>query len=324
MKKKSSLKNCLDAKVFSAFDKKDYIATCFKKMAHKKYEYYCISRIIHRLNRMDVEFTTQQLFLRKDGRRALADLYFPQFNWDVEIDENYHSYNKIADEKRTNDIKYDDELIREKMRSLEEIMDTPIEILRIDASDEKTIDDINCQCDEIVKKIETQIEEMGNTFIAWTSPYSNSDFGIKNKVIKVSDNVRYKTMRSVGFAIFNRSFPSGGSYFALQKDKHIYVWFPKLKLEERDTANKYINTYSADGKYIYESSEEDNDSFVKEALQNVEKETRYVFPGYRNYLKKWIYKFKGVYQLDKKMTRKKNIRVWKKIADEIDLNDYFK
>ena len=63
---------------------------------------------------------------------------------------------------------------------------------------------------------------------------------------------------------------------------------------------------------------------MKEALQNVEKETRYVFPGYRNYLKKWIYKFKGVYQLDKKMTRKKNIRVWKKIADEIDLNDYFK
>lgn len=307
-----------------AFDKKDYIATRFKKMAHKKYEYYCISRIIHRLNRMDVEFTTQQLFLRKDGRRALADLYFPQFNWSVEIDENYHLFNKSADEERTIDIEYDDKLIREKMRSLEEIVDTPIEILHVDVSNKKTIDDINCQCDEIVKKIEFRIEEMGDAFIPWTSPYSDPEFGKNKKMIKVSDNVRFKTMRAVGFAIFNRSFPHGGSYFALQKDEHIYVWFPKLKLEEEDASYKYINTYSADGKYIYESSAEDNDCFVKEALDNDEKEIRYVFPGYRNYLKKWMYKFKGVYQLDIKLTKEKNVRVWKKAADEIDLSYYFK
>lgn len=125
------------------WDKKNYIATSFKKMAHKKYEYYCISRIIHRLNRMDVEFTTQQLFSRKDGRRALADLYFPQLNWSVEIDENYHLSNKSTDEERTIDIEYDDKLIREKLRSLEEIVDTPIEIFHVDADDEKTIDDIN-------------------------------------------------------------------------------------------------------------------------------------------------------------------------------------
>lgn len=165
---------------------------------------------------------------------------------------------------------------------------------------------------------------MGDAFIPWTSPYSDSEYGKNNKVLKVSDNVRYRTMRAVGEAIFNRSFPSGGSYFALRKDKHIYVWFPKLKLEGEDTSNKYINTYSADGKYIYEFSAENNDSFVKEALDNAEKVTMYVFPGYRNYLKQWMYKFKGVYQLDEKLTREKNIRVWKKTADEIDLSDYFK
>ena len=71
-------------------DKKEYIVNQLKRTYHKKYENYCITRIIHRLDNEYIQFITQQLFKRPDGKFALADLYFPQLNISVEIDEPHH------------------------------------------------------------------------------------------------------------------------------------------------------------------------------------------------------------------------------------------
>ena len=305
------------------FDKKDYVVSRFRKMAHKKYEVYCISRIIHKLDRIDVEFTTQQLFSRKNGKRALADLYFPQLNWSVEIDENYHVNNKEADKKRTEDIKADDELIRKKLNSLEEIVDTPIEEIRIAAGDDKTIEDINAQCDDVVDKLKRQIDEMGDEFVPWSSPYSDKNYGKKHQILRVCDNVRYKTMRSAGISVFNKSLPSGGSWFPLVKEEGIYLWFPKLKLEGEEVGIKYTNTYSIDGKYIFESSDDENDKFVQNALVNRCEEIRYVFPGYKDYLGKKMYKFKGVYKINVEYSKKENKVVWERVSLEVDLKKFF-
>ena len=68
-------------------DKKEYIVNQLKRTFHKKYENYCITRIIHKLDNEYIQFITQQLFKRPDGKFALADLYFPQLNISVEIDE---------------------------------------------------------------------------------------------------------------------------------------------------------------------------------------------------------------------------------------------
>ena len=72
-------------------DKKEYIANQLKRTFNKKYENYCITRIYHLLKRNDVQIITQQMFKRKeDGKIALADLYFPQINLSIEIDEPHH------------------------------------------------------------------------------------------------------------------------------------------------------------------------------------------------------------------------------------------
>ena len=69
-------------------DKIEYITNQFKKTFGKKYENYCITRIYHLLNRTDVQIITQQMFKRKNEKEiALADLYFPQINLSIEIDE---------------------------------------------------------------------------------------------------------------------------------------------------------------------------------------------------------------------------------------------
>ena len=67
-------------------DKKEYIVNQLKRTFHKKYENYCITRIIHKLDNEYIQFITQQLFKRPDGKFALADLYFSQLNISVEID----------------------------------------------------------------------------------------------------------------------------------------------------------------------------------------------------------------------------------------------
>ena len=115
-------------------DKKEYITNQLKRAVHKKYENYCITRIIHKLDRLDVQFITQQLFKRPDGKFAYSDLYFPQLNISVEIDESHHLTQKEADEQRTKDIISADKEIRKKYTGLEDVVLDPIKEYRIKAS----------------------------------------------------------------------------------------------------------------------------------------------------------------------------------------------
>ena len=81
-------------------DELTYYAKLLTKLRNKKYEFYVVSRIIHLLNDTEIQFTTQQLVRKKDGKRYLIDLYFPQFKIAVEIDESHHLSNEEADRTR--------------------------------------------------------------------------------------------------------------------------------------------------------------------------------------------------------------------------------
>ena len=78
-----------------------WISEQFKKSFGKKYENYCVSRIYHLLQREDVQIVTQQVLQRGNKKRAMADLYFPQINVWVEVDERHHAAQRKEDEKRT-------------------------------------------------------------------------------------------------------------------------------------------------------------------------------------------------------------------------------
>lgn len=109
-------------------DKKEYIANQLKRTFNKKYENYCITRIYHLLNRLDIKIVTQQLFRRDNGKIALADLYFPQINLIVEVDEGHHLNNKENDERRT------EEIIKNKVQAFEEVINYNLTIERIDVT----------------------------------------------------------------------------------------------------------------------------------------------------------------------------------------------
>ena len=56
--------------------KANYVANSLSKMKHKRWELYVISRVIHLLDDLEIEFICQQVVLPDDGGRKFADLYF--------------------------------------------------------------------------------------------------------------------------------------------------------------------------------------------------------------------------------------------------------
>lgn len=136
------------------FDELTYYSKLLSKLQHKKYEFYVISRIIHLLNDTEIQFTTQQVVRKTDGKRYIIDLYFPQFKLAVEVDENYH----------------DSQIETDKLREREVIAYTEAEIVRICCNHQASLKTVHSDIDNLVEKIR-QLKLETKDFV----PYSYSD-----------------------------------------------------------------------------------------------------------------------------------------------------
>lgn len=89
-----------------------------KRTKNKKYENFVINQIYARLDNPELEIITQQcvritnsdienLTVIEEGKYYLIDLYFPQINFAVEVDEGHHEneQNYYSDKERENYIK---------------------------------------------------------------------------------------------------------------------------------------------------------------------------------------------------------------------------
>ena len=108
-------------------DKKEYIVNQIKKSFGngKKYENYCVTRIIALIDNLDIQFVTQQMFKRKEKDIAYADLYFPQINLWVEVNEGYHKNNIENDKLRTKEVIQENKIdrkIKAKYDALDEVV----------------------------------------------------------------------------------------------------------------------------------------------------------------------------------------------------------
>ena len=81
--------------------KLEYMERLFAKISKKKTESYVISRIWHQLNDDRVKFVVQQYIRRTHDKYALADLYLPQLNILIEINEPFHKNNGKHSKKCT-------------------------------------------------------------------------------------------------------------------------------------------------------------------------------------------------------------------------------
>jgi very-short-patch-repair endonuclease len=285
-------------------DKKEYIKRQISRTNKKDYENYVITRIIHGINDLNVKFITQQYVKRPNGR-ALADLYFPQINYFIEIDEGHHLSQMEGDKVR--DADFEDA--------------TGVKPIRIDVAT-KSIEEINQQIDLVIIEIKSLITEkkQKSQWMDWDlEAEMNPDTWIKKKKIHVNDKVAFKR-------IVDGCKCMGLNYVGYQRaganhpfEKNTLIWFPKL----------YPNG-------IWENSfDEVNGIIIEKNIESIEKQNahinsclndnrqrRIVFARVKGMLGDVQYRFRGVFELDREKTNKEIGLMWVRVSKEAKTYNY--
>ena len=208
-------------------DELTYYAKLLTKLRNKKYEFYVVSRIIHLLNDTEIQFTTQQVVRKNDGRRYLIDLYFPQFQIAVEIDESHHLSNEEAD----------------RVREREIVTSADVKIFfRIKCDNNSNLASVHQQIDELINEIRLQ-KDNGNF-----KPYSYQDeFSVEKwlKVgrLRIDDGAKFRTHADV-LRLFGKDYTLHQASISPLNEK-VQVWFPKLYKN-----NDWVNSIDNGGKEI--------------------------------------------------------------------------
>lgn len=274
--------------------KTEYIIKQLGRTKNKKYEMYVVNRIINLINDLDIKFITQQYVVRPEGR-ALTDLFFPQFNIHIEVDEPHHKQNIQEDKIREADI------INATQNH---------EIIRVDV--DNPIESINKSIDEIVEKILRLKKQQQNddTFISWDIDAEfNTQTYIDRGYIDVNDNVAfYKISDACNcFGHNYKGFQRGGTLHAIDKSK--LIWFPKLYKN-----GQWDNSIHDDEKVIIEKHEKELErkKHVEEHFNQNKPNNRITFARVKDNLGNVLYRFRGEYELNIQKSNPKNGLYWER------------
>ena len=287
-------------------NKRDYLIKTLSRTKRKDYENYIINGVFQRLNRLDLKPVTQQYVLRSDGKRALIDLYFPQLNYGVECDEEYHLGNQENDLIR--------EITMEEMLSA--IKETEDFILqRIPAYE--SIESIDKRINEIVEEINELTKE--RKINPWVYDEDFIGIALRKGMISVDDNFFFERIVDI-CKCFGRDYKGmQQSYFNIGNGYHI--WCPKLSVKSsfgpKSVAKGWINILSDDWEYIHESNEN------LEKLIVAGNEKRITFAKSKDVLGRNVYRFIGVFSYSQKLSKNDKI-VYKRVAKEIALSQWKK
>lgn len=280
-------------------DIKEYYIRQIGRTHYKKYENYVITRLLAQLNDSEVKFVTQQAVKFPSGKRALTDLYFPQIDLHIEIDEGFHKRRQEKDIEREADI----------------VSVTAHDIRRVDAT--TNLPDLHAQINVILGDILSLIKERkeAGTFVPWDI---NKEFDpatyIEKGYIDLAEKVAFRTIADACNCF-------GHSYAGYQKakaehlyDDSVFLWFPKLyengmwdnQISDDETV---ITAYKKgtpkgpiDGKWF------EDQRFSRD---------RMVFAHAKDALGKVLYRFKGVFRFDESESQKTGIHTYKRITTRV-------
>ena len=296
------------------YTKLEYVARCLSRGTQKKFETYVINAIYTKLNNSNLEIKTQQYVNTKNGKKFI-DLYFPQLKIAIEIDEGYHDNpcQKIQDKKRMDSIK----LAVLETTILEE--EKNIEFLRVPiVSNGKyvTLENLNLCIDEIVKKINLEIEKKQP--LVWIYDYDDKIQNvIKRGYLKIGDEFGRieDIMKLFGK---NKVRPQVCTHKICE---NIYVWSPTLSVKGSNRAG-WVNTITEDLVEIFESGVKGTKSkTIGDVEWDKDKNTkRIVFLKFKDALGNNGRRFIGVYVADR-FDSNKQAEVWKRIETKCSLKN---
>lgn len=287
--------------------KLDYITRILQKTSKKRIENYVISRIWHQLNSDEIKISHQQYVNRDDGKYALTDLYFPQINYHIEVNEEFH-------------YKDDFKINLDKLREEDIIRKTKGHIIRF-VDCQKDLKDIHSQIDEIVSEINTLVNNQKELkiFRPWDEKEMEPEYWIKKGIIKVSDNINFRKIDNIGtlfnVQIKNRGFLKPGAVKYL-KDDFTEIWWP-----EKKDKNYWKNDFINDFEFITERNvnEEKAKNHFNYFISTNPNCKRIVFFKYKDELGFNFYKFVGCYSLNVIRSESENQLVWERFSESCNI-----
>jgi len=258
----------------------EWQALRLRKIVHKKFELWAITRIVHGLDDPEIEWVTQQAVpAREEGKRALLDLYFPQFRLAVEIDELQHV----------------DQVEQDRLRERHVIDTTNVEFWRWKMQDIHTLDDARDRIDELVDDIRdrkrAQIKK--GTFVPFRfGRTSDPAEWIARGGVGIPDDARFRRHIDVA-RLFGKDLVMHRSGM-LRVSPTVQVWFPKLYPNQQ-----WHNALLDDGRRIVQRLAVDVTAGVDPAPLPVGTgtgETRLVFAHYRDEFGRIYYRFVGAFE----------------------------
>lgn len=221
--------------------KLDYITRILQKTSKKRIENYVISRIWHQLNDDEIKILHQQYINRGEDKYALTDLFFPQLDYHIEVNEEFH-------------YKDDFKINTDKIRENDIVKQTKGHTIRfIDCQNNKTLKDIHNQIDIVVNEIISLIEAQKSMgiFKPWEENELTPEYWKQKGAIKVNDNVNLRTIDDIGLLfnvqIKNRGFLKPGAV-KFAENGFSEIWWPEKKIK-----NNWVNEFHNGFEIITES-----------------------------------------------------------------------
>lgn len=244
-----------DVKGYDISEQLDHIAYMFNvRTKGKKYENFIINAIYTKVGNPNLMPVTQQYVRNPNDSRKyyLLDLYFPQINFGVEIDEGQH----IADEHQ----KLDKERT-EAIKSAIGYDEVRIPIVDEQTGKKRSYAEISNDIDLVVQKIKQKIDEQGG--IKWiTNEERKLSLGIvKNGhgVFNIEQDITYRSITEI-YNICGGCRGTGKDAKSLQKgfyrlNNKFYLWVPTLTVDDNSGNSRYRNYLNEDGTIITEHND---------------------------------------------------------------------
>lgn len=298
-------------------EKTQYLAIMFnRRTQNKKYENYIINAIYTLIGNKELIPVTQQFVQTNRGKDAFLDLYFPQINYGIEIDEGHH-LNKVNE--------WDDKEREKAIYSAIKCEEGRIRVYKKSGEIRKH-EDIYKDILEEVKKIKGKIQEVekGGNKLRWEDNDSLKENIFKRGYFDIKDQADYKGPTEIYKEIMKKNPPQKCH---LELNEKYWLWVPFLAIKLKDgtvkTKNGWENTINEDMTEIVEVPKDKNErkdtKDLKTGPWNDNGILRVVFMQIKDRFGMERKKFLGVFEAYKVENKgEKQYRHYRRIAETFD------
>ena len=301
----------------SDMNKTRYILKTFSRTSKKDTENYVLTGIWHRINNPDLIPVTQQYVQRPDKTYAKLDLFFPQINFAIEVDEPYHAEQEQKDYLRTEMIF--SALIQDQWISCDFANSGDL-IYRIKTIG-KSFKEINHEIDKAVEIIKAKIFNLDKP-LEWKYSTDGAEALKEKSHLSIKDNITFQYIKDITNNVFGRSYKGFQRGFLKDIYPKINLWCPKLAIDKNGVktapSKGWLNTLSDDWLYIYEHNEQKELSHLNLDYEKEQNILRAVFARYHDHLGINRYRFVGLFQFDH--MKDFETSVYKRVKDEIEIS----